>query len=148
MYFLWKNTPYGIIRISCDGLYDFADDVLKSGLRLYSITLSPSRKKDDADLIIVMSDENIIPEVRHKIDKHFASIMKPMGISPSIVWASPERGIFSLVHSPYTWAAVASCSAVIITAGFDGFFWSVFWGTAAWFAVRGISLLVRYFRRA
>ena len=80
MYFLWKNTPYGIIRVSCEGLYDFADDILKPKLRLCSVTLLPSGKKDHADLTVVFSEDDLLPEERKKIERHFDSVMKPMGL--------------------------------------------------------------------
>ena len=144
MYFLWRNTPYGLIRISYDGFYSFANDVIKSRLRLYSITLSPSEQ--DADLTIVISDEELKLEIKQQVEKHFSEVMAPMAIKTLIVWASPERGILPIIQSPYTWAIMASCSAVIVTAGFDGFFWTAFWGTAAWFVIRGLGMLAKNFR--
>ncbi len=147
MYFLWKNTPYGIIRISCEGLYDFAGDMLKPKLKLFSVTLMPSGKKDHADLTIVFSDDDLNPESRKKIEKHFDAVMRPMGLKPSVVWAMPERGIMQVLSNSYVWAGIASSSAIIITAGFAGFFWTVFWGTSAWFFMRGISLISKRFRR-
>ncbi len=147
MYFLWKNTPYGIIRVSCEGLYDFADDILKPKLRLYSVTLLPSGKKDHADLTIVFSDDDLLPEDRKKIEKHFDSVLKPMGLKPSVVWAIPERGIMQAITNPYVWSGIASSASVIITAGFAGFFWAVFWGVFAWFAVHGLALISKRLRR-
>ena len=146
MYFLWRNTPYGLIRISYGGFYSFVNDVIKSRLRLYSITLFPSEY--DADLTIVISDEDLNSEIKQQIEEHFADIMAPMGMKTLIVWANPERSISTIVQSPYTWAALASCSAVIITAGFKGFFWTAFWGTATWFVVHGLGMLAKKFRSA
>ena len=146
MYFLWRNTPYGLIRISYDGFYSFVSDVMKSKLRLYSITLSPSEQ--DANLTIVISDENLKPETKQQVEEHFANIMASMGMKTLVVWASPERGILPVIQSPYTWAAVASCSAVIVTAGGEGFFWTAFWGAATWFIVRWLGMLAKKFRSA
>ncbi len=143
MYFTWKNTPYGIIRISCDGLKNFADDMLKSRMHLYSITLTPSGKKEHADMTIVISDEELQPSTKKQVENHFAEVLKPMGMKPLIVWASPERGVMPVLQSPYTWAVVAACSAVIITAGFEGFFWTAFWGASAWFGVFGLGRIAR-----
>ena len=148
MYFLWKNTPIGIIRVSCDGLCDFVGEAVKSKLKLYSITLSPSGKKEDADMSIVLSEENIIPEAKKNIEEHFASIMQPMGINASVVWAAPEKSIYAVLRSPYMWAGIASCIAVLVNAGSEGFFWVSFWGAAAWFIVHGLSILVRTLGRA
>lgn len=147
MYFLWKNTPYGIIKISYEGLCEFADDMLRPKLRLCSMTLLPSGKKDHADLTVVFSEDDLIPEDRKKIEEHFKSVLKPMGLRASVVWAVPERGITQALGNPYMWAGIASSVAVIVTAGFAGFFWTVFWGTAAWFAARGLSLIPKRFRR-
>lgn len=146
MYFLWKNTSYGVIRVSYDGLYDFMNDAAKFRLKLYSIALSPS--KQDADMIIVISEDNLIPDMKTEIENHFASILKPMGINASIVWAVPERNILSLLQNPYLWAVAASCTAIIITAGFEGFFWTVFCAASAWFVVRGLGIIAKRFRSA
>ena len=142
MYFLWKNTRYGTIRISSGGLYEFINSTLKSRLRLYSITLSPSgRKNDDADLSIVLSEDDLIPETRKIIESHLKSVMKPLGIISTVIWAAPENWLSSLLRSTWTWAGVASCFTIIITAGFEGFFWTLFWGSAAWFIVKGFAFI-------
>ena len=146
MYFLWKNTPCGFIKISYEGLFDFVDYVLRTGFRLYSITLAPSTSQ--ADLTVVISDEDISPDIKEKVEKHLSEVLDPTGMKASVVWATPERGLMQFIQNPYIWAVVASCSAVIITAGFPGFFWTVFWGAAAWFAVRGLSRLVKKIRSA
>lgn len=144
MYFLWKNTPYGIIRISGDGLYEFADDVLRSKLRLYSVTLSPS--EDAADISIVISDEQLLSPAKKNIENHFSSVMNSMGLNASVIWATPERSIASVMSNPYVWAVISSCVAVVFSAGMAGFFWAAFWGAAGWFTVRGLVLLSKRFR--
>lgn len=146
MYFLWKNTPYGTIRVSCEGLYDFTDSISSSRIRLYSVTLSPSGRKENADFTVVLSEEDILPDTRRKVEKHFDAVLKPMGLKVSVIWASPERGIASIIGNPYLWAGIASCIAVIITAGFAGFFWVAFWGAAGWFIIHGLKLIARHFR--
>ena len=149
MYFLWKNTPEGLIKISQEGIFDFADYVLKSGFRLYSITLAPSQKEHEhADLTIVISDEDLPQDTKTHVERHLTEVLEPTGMKTSIIWASPERGIWPVIQSPYTWAIIASCSAVIITAGFDGFFWTAFWGVAAWFSIKGFSMLAKKIRSA
>jgi len=146
MYFLWKNTPCGFIKISYEGLFDFVNYVLRTSFRLYSITLKPSESQ--ADLTIVISDEDISAEVKEKVEQHLSEVLDPAGMTASIVWAAPERGFMQIIQNPYIWAAVASCSAVIITAGFAGFFWTAFWGTAAWFAIRGLTIIAKKIRSA
>ncbi|MBQ6773440.1 MAG: hypothetical protein IJP48_05170 [Synergistaceae bacterium] len=174
MYFQWQSTPYGIIRISCEGLYNFADKAIKSKLRLYSVTLSrldlnqnhhehdsdsdsdsdsnlntdPQHHQDDAELNIVLLDENLTNETRSKITSHYESILKPMGIICEIIWAAPETGIAHILQNSWTWAGAASCIAIITTAGFEGFFWTAFWGSAAWFTARALKLITRFFRGA
>lgn len=148
MYFLWKNTPCGIIRVSREGMREFTDEVLKSKLRICGIVLSPSGRKEDADMSIVLSEENLIPETKKKIEKHFAAILKPMGIKASIVWAVPEKNIYAVLRSPWAWSGIAACIAVMMNAGSEGFFWVSFWGAAAWFAIHGLGILVKYFGRS
>ena len=144
MYFLWRNTTYGPIKISHEGLSDFANYILKSGFRLYSITLAPSQEiKQRADLTIVISDENLPQDVKNKIASHLAEVLAPTGMNASVVWAEPERGVLPLVKSPFTWAFIAAGVAVIITAGFSGFFWTAFWGTAAWFVIKGLAVVIK-----
>ena len=147
MYYLWRNTPYGIIRVSCEGLRDFAAGLTRPKLRMYSITLEPSGKKECAKITLVFSEEDMNPDIKAKIEEHISSVLKPMGLKASIVWASPELGIMPVLQSPYTWGGVASCVAVAVTAGLAGLFWSVFWGVAAWFAIRGVKFLAGKFRR-
>ena len=148
MYYTWKNTHYGIIRVSCSGLYDFALEAVKSRLRLYSVTLEPSGKKDHADMTLVFSEEDLSQEMKRGVEEHISSVLKPMGLKASIVWASPERGIMTVIQNPYIWAGIASCIAVMVTAGFDGFFWSVFWGGAVWFMIRSAKYISKRFRSA
>lgn len=147
-YYLWKNTPYGIIRVSCSGLYDFALKAVKSRLRLYSVTLEPAGRKEHANMTLVFSEEDLSSETKRRIEDHISSILKPMGLKASVVWAAPERGIMTVIQNPYIWAGIASCIAVVVTAGFDGFFWSLFWGGALWFAVRGTKYIAEKFRSA
>lgn len=148
MYYTWKNTPYGIIRVSYSGLYDFALEAVRSKLRLYSVTLEPSGKKEHANMTLVFSEEDLSSETKKNVEEHIVSVLKPMGLRASVVWASPERGIWPAVQNPYVWAGVASCIAVVVTAGVEGFFWTVFWGGAAWFVIRGMKYIAERFRSA
>ena len=129
-------------------LYDFALGVVKSHLRLYSVTLEPSGKKEHANMTLVFSEEDLSPDTKHKVEEHVSSVLKPMGLKASVVWATPERGIMAAVQNPYVWAGLASCIAVMVTAGFDGFFWSLFWGGAVWFMIRGMRFIAEKFRSA
>ena len=126
MYFLWKSTPCGIIRVSCDGLCEFVNEAVKSKLRLYSITLSPSGGKEDADMSIVLSEENIIPETKKVVESHFASVLSPMGINASVVWTEPERSLSVVLGSGWAWAGFAACIAVLELKDFSG------WHSGQW----------------
>ena len=148
MYYTWKNTPYGILRVSCSGLYDFVLEAVKSHLRLYSVTLEPSGKKEHANMTLVFSEEDLSPDTKRKVEEHIVSVLKPLGLKASVVWASPERGIWPVIQNPYIWAGLASCIAVMVTAGFDGFFWTLFWGGAVWFTIRGLRFIAEKFRSA
>ena len=155
MYFLWRDSPYGFIRVSCEGLLNFINDALRSKFRLYGVALSPLSKKSDlnenTDITIVISDEDLCSDSQSDkktiVEGHLIEVLKPMGMNAKIIWASPEKGFLQFLQSPYIWALTASCVAVIVTAGFNGFFWTAFWGTAAWFAIRGLLLLAKKFRR-
>ena len=168
MYFQWRSTPYGIIRISCEGLYNFADRAIRSKLRLYSVTLLPCAVSSDlasdsdsnsdsesgaesncAELSIVFIDEeNLQDQTRDKIKCHYEAVLRPMGIISEVIWAAPDKGIAHILQNSWTWAGIAACAAIITTAGFEGFFWTAFWGSAAWFAVRALALITRFFRGA
>lgn len=147
MYFLWKDTPYGIIRVSHGGLQEFVEETVKSRLRLYSITLQTSDRKDDADMSIVLSEENIIPETKQKVEQHFTAVFEPMGINASVVWTVPDKSIARFMCSPWAWAGAAACVAMLVNAGSEGFFWTAFWAAAGWFSVHGLNVLAQYFRR-
>ena len=147
MYFLWKDTPYGIIRVSHGGLQEFVEETVKSRLRLYSITLQTSDRKDDADMSIVLSEENIIPETKQKVEQHFTAVFEPMGINASVVWTVPDKSIARFLCSPWTWTGIGACIAGFVNAGSAGFFWTAFWAAAGWFSVHGLNELAQYFRR-
>ena len=117
-------------------------------LRLYSVTLEPSGKKEHVGLTLVFSDEDLTRETKSKVEEHISSVLKPMGFKPLVVWATPERGMMAVIQNTYFWAGAASCLAVIVTAGFDGFFWSLVWGGAVWVAIRGLRFIAGKFRSA
>lgn len=145
MYFLWKNTTYGLIRVSYTGLYDFVRSTVRSKLRLYSVTLEPSGKKEHANLTLVFSEEDIPVEKKRKIEEHVTSVLKPLGLKASVIWANPERGMWEIIQNPYVWAISASSLAIVVTAGFEGFFWTIFWGMSVWFVIRGMKFVAERF---
>lgn len=158
MYFLWQHTPYGTLRISYSGLYEFLQVFMSSKLKIYSLALSGSKDLDNgADLTVLASshlDNNNDyknPDETEKILAGQASkLMQPLGINTSVVWFN--RGTpgtewletrWSFFGSPWLWMALASSIALVLDAGWDGLFWTAFWGTLAWFTVRGIKFLTK-----
>ncbi|WP_298781337.1 hypothetical protein [uncultured Fretibacterium sp.] len=144
MYFLWKRTPHGTIRMSYDGLFDFVQGFLPARFRLYGLALAAG---DDALLTLLMSSSDASRELG--LTRSLSALMEPLGMFTSVVWSS--RGApgsdwietrFTLLRSPWAWMALASSIALIVVAGWVGFFWTAFWGTAAWFVVRGLTFLL------
>jgi hypothetical protein len=68
-----------------------------------------------------------------------------LGFSVQVIWA--DRGapgaelcetLTSAYRSPWTWMLVAALIALKCMAGWNGLFWTLFWGTAAWFVSKVI----------
>ena len=150
MYFLWKRTPHGMIRVSRDGLSEFVQGFLSARSRLYSLAVAEqpgSRGDGDRLMTLVMTSRD--PSHESWIEKKLSALLKPLGLIPSVAWAS--RGSPSaewtevrraVLSNPWGWMALASSVALVTIAGWAGFFWTTFWGTAAWFLVRGLSILL------
>ena len=147
MYFQWKDTPYGMIRVSHGGLKELVQGVVNTKQKLYGLSLRSTVQQEDADMSIVLSDENVIPEMKKKMEEHFTALFEPMGIKASVVWATPDKSIVSVVCSPWLWACIGACAAVLVNAGSSGFFWMLFWGAAGWFSMHGLNELAEYIRR-
>jgi hypothetical protein len=136
MYFLWKRTPHGSIRISCSGLSCFIERVLSEESKCRSLALAEG---ETASVTLVLSSESTSPGTG--VEEHLASVVAPLGFRVQVIWAdgsvpAPEwpETLSSLSLSPWTWMLAASVVAIIVVAGFKGLFWTLFWGTAAWFA--------------
>lgn len=130
--------------MSYDGLFDFVQGFLPARFRLYGLALAAG---DDALLTLLMSSVDISREPG--LAQNLSTLMEPLGMLTSVVWSS--RGApgsdwvetrFTLLRSPWAWMALASSIALIVVAGWVGFFWTTFWGTAAWFVVRGLTFLL------
>ena len=130
--------------MSYDGLFDFVQGFLSARFRLYGLALAAG---DDALLTLLMSSSDASRELG--LTRSLSALMEPLGVLTSVVWFS--RGApgsdwvetrFSLLRSPWAWMALASSVALIVVAGWVGFFWTAFWGTAAWFVVRGLTFLL------
>lgn len=144
MYFLWKRTPHGSIRVSYDGLADLSRRCLTRKSQFRSVALAEG---ETAVVTLVLSSRD--GSLDSKAESCLNAVMKPLGMLPSIVWSSrgsPEEEWcelrFALLHSPWAWMSMASAVALVVLAGWDGFFWTSFWGTAAWFLVKGVTSLL------
>lgn len=143
MYFLWKRTPHGSIRVSYDGMADFIRRFLTRKSQFCSFALAEG---ETASMILVLSSRDGVLE--SKVENRLNAVMKPLGIATSIIWSSrgnPKEEWneirSSLYGSPWAWMSLASAIALVFIAGWSGLFWTSFWGTAAWFLVRGATFL-------
>ena len=141
MYFLWKRTPHGSIRVSCDGFSGFINRVLSGKSRCRSLALAEG---ENAVMTLVLSSDNPAVECS-EIEKRLAAITAPLGLKVQVIWA--DRGtpsaelcetLSSAYRSPWTWMLLAGFVTLKIMAGWKVFFWTIFWGTAAWFVSKVI----------
>ncbi|GHV46571.1 hypothetical protein FACS1894204_08460 [Synergistales bacterium] len=74
------------------------------------------------------------------IEEKIAAIAAPLGFKVHVVWA--DRGFpgselcetfSSLAHNPWAWMFLSATASLVLITGLKGFFWTFFWGTAAWF---------------
>ncbi|MBQ9564944.1 MAG: hypothetical protein IJU98_05095 [Synergistaceae bacterium] len=149
MYFLWKRTQHGTIRISRDGLFDFVQGFLNKQSRLHSLAVArpPVEEGEDRWLTVILSSRD--PAREPRIERRLSSLVRPLGLLSSVVWISRSGSAEwrelcrSVLGSPWTWMSLGSSAALVALAGWSAFFWTAFWGTAAWFLVKGLSLLSR-----
>lgn len=147
MYFLWKRTPHGSIRVSCDGLSGFIDRILSEKSKCRSLSLAGG---ENASVTLVISSDNPSSEGL-AAEERIASIVAPLGFCIRVIWVdrgAPEaewcEALSSLYQSPWTWMLAVAMIALGFMAGLKGLFWTLFWGTAAWFVSKFvISFLIR-----
>ncbi len=144
VYFVWKNTPNGVIKLSGEGLYDFTLKILRSRFGIHSLSLAQPKNKsrDNANLTVVIASENVKPEIKKHVENHLSSVLRPLGIITSVIWAKPDRSITQFLLNRWTWFFAAWSIAVIISGGWEAFFWSSFWGSAAWFINKAAGVLI------
>ena len=150
MYFLWKRTQHGMIRVSCEGLSSFVGRFLSSRFTLHSLAVAghPSGENDERWLTMILSSRD--PSCENGVESRLSTLVRPLGLLPSVVWISHGspgaewiETCRAVLCSPWVWMFLASSAALAAIAGWAAFFWTAFWGTAAWFLVKGLSLLVR-----
>ena len=144
MYFLWKRTPHGSIRVSYDGMADFIRRFLTRKSQFCSFALKDG---ETALMTLVLSSKDGVLESR--VESRLNAVMKPLGIASSIIWSSqgsPKEEWHeirsALYRSPWVWMSLASAAALVFLAGWRGLFWTAFWGTSAWFLTKGMSFLL------
>ena len=146
MYFLWKRTSRGSLRVSCDGLTDFVNRVLPEKSRCRSLSVAEG---ENAALTLVLSSNNTAAECC-KIEERLASIIAPLGLNVQVIWA--DRGtpgadlcekLSAAYQNPWTWMLAASFIALKCMAGWKGLFWTFFWGTAAWFVSKVVISAIK-----
>lgn len=147
MYFLWKRTPHGNIRVSCDGLSGFIERILTEKSRCRSLSMAEG---ESASVTLVLSSDDATAKGL-QVEERISSIVAPLGFGVKIIWAdrgAPEAEwcefLASSYQSPWFWMLIAAMVALVIMAGLKGLFWTLFWGTLAWFVSRfAISFLTR-----
>ena len=83
MYFLWKRTPHGSIRVSYDGMADFIRRFLTRKSQFCSFALKDG---ETALMTLVLSSKDGVLESR--VESRLNAVMKPLGIASSIIWSS------------------------------------------------------------
>ena len=144
VYFLWKRTPHGSIRVSSGGLSGFIDRILPGKSRCCGLTVAEG---EIASMTVVLSADKLISE-SSVVEEHIASVMAPLGFCSQVIWvdknipgAEGQEDLPSSVYqNPWTWMLVAGTTALWIMAGLKGIFWTFFWGAAAWFVSKFLVL--------
>lgn len=147
VYFLWKRTPHGSIRVSRDGLSGFIDRVLSEKSRCRGLSLAEG--ENASVTLVLFSDASGAESFR--IEERLASIVAPLGFRLQVIWAdrgAPEtewcEALSSAYQNPWTWMLLASMITLGTLAGLKGLFWTLFWGAAAWFVSKVvISSLIK-----
>ncbi|MDR2528160.1 MAG: hypothetical protein LBD04_03955 [Synergistaceae bacterium] len=147
MYFLWKRTLHGSIRVSSDGLSGFINRVLSGKSSCRGLSLAEGEKPS---VTLVLFSESPLMD-GHGVEERLSSIVAPLGFHVQVIWAdrgAPEaewcETLAAVCQSSWTWMFLTSMVAIAIMAGLSGLFWTFFWGTAAWFISKVvISFLIR-----
>ncbi len=141
MYFLWKITPRGSIRVSRDGLAEIMSRILSAKSKLSDLVLEGG---DKASVMLVISSSD---EASDKLaEEQLSFIAAPLGLSVRVVWVdktTPADEKLLFFKKPGTWMLFVSAVTLVYIAGWSGFFWTMFSGTVAWFAAYFTSCIFR-----
>ena len=145
VYFLWKQTPHGSVKVSHEGLGDFMKRLLSKKCRLRGLSMLGG---DEPSVTLVLSSD--AAERDERLEQRLSSASAPLGLMVQVIWvdrnaprAEWRETQASLLKNPWTWMLAASTITLVVKAGWNGFFWTMFWGTAAWFAARFLPVLFR-----
>jgi len=140
MYFLWKRTPHGSIRVSCGGLSAFINRILPGKSRCCSLSLTEG---ESASVTLVLYPDGSEDTLR--VEERIAVVVAPMGFRVQCVWMDRSvsetewrEALASFYHSPWAWMCIVGVTALGIISGLKGLFWTFFWGTTAWFVSKGL----------
>ncbi|MCL2010552.1 MAG: hypothetical protein FWG71_08430 [Synergistaceae bacterium] len=85
-----------------------------------------------------------------EIEERLAAIIAPLGFSVRVIWAdSGSPGVelcetlSSVYQSPLTWMLAVTLIVFKLMAGWKGLFWTLFWGTAAWFVSKIVISVIK-----
>ncbi|GHS97543.1 hypothetical protein AGMMS50276_17780 [Synergistales bacterium] len=134
LYFLWKLTPHGSIRISRGGLSCFVERILpeKSQCRGLSFEVG-----ETPSMTVVLISDGLD---KSGIEEKISALSAPLGFKVHVVWA--EGGLpgsefcetlSSLAYNPWAWMFLSVAVSLALMTGLKELFWTFFWGTAAWF---------------
>lgn len=133
-----------MIRVSYEGIADLVECFLTPQFKLYSLVVAAGER---ALVTLLMSSRHAAGQLA--FERKVSALMEPMGMTVSVVWFSQGtpgaewlETRFSLFKNPWIWMALAASTALVVIAGWTGFFWTAFWGTSAWFIVRGLTFLL------
>ena len=126
-------------------LSGFINRVLSEKSRCRSLSLIEG---ENASVTLVLFSDNV---ENCRVEERLASITAPLGLHVRVVWAdrgAPEtewlEAVSFVYQNPWMWMLMVSMIALSVIAGLKGLFWTLFWGTAAWFASKAVtSFLVK-----
>jgi hypothetical protein len=106
---------------------------------------------DSASVTLVLSSEDSVSKGHLVEERRLSAVVAPLGFCVNVIWVDRGRPeaewcetLSSLYQTPWFWMTLVAMAALVIIAGPKGFFWTLFWGTAAWFVSRLIiSLVIR-----
>ena len=100
-------------------------------------------------MTLVLSSNNATADCC-KIEERLAAIITPLGFKVQVIWADRGtpgaelcEGLSSVYRSPWTWMLAAALITLKCMAGWKGLFWTLFWGTAAWFVSKVVISVIK-----